>query len=158
MYFVGYCQIPLHCSFPAATYVSVFPHSPCFMFQGYLHFFFCELSGHLSCSFFKKRFYLFIFREGKGERKRGRETSMCGRLSGTPYQGPGLQARHVPWLGIEPLTLWFAGRHSIYWATPAKGSARFLRWRVGLKYFVWPTRMLFCWFVQKYLRLWSRLK
>ena len=94
MYFVGYCQIPLHCSFPAATYVSVFPHSPCLMFQGYLHFFFCELSGHLSCSFFKKRFYLFIFREGKGERKRGRETSMCGCFSRTPPLGtwPAIQA------------------------------------------------------------------
>ena len=30
--------------------------------------------------YFKKRYYLFIFREGKGGRKRGRETSMCGWL------------------------------------------------------------------------------
>ena len=35
-------------------------------------------------SFFKKS-YLFIFREGKGGRKRGRETSMCGYLLSTPY-------------------------------------------------------------------------
>ena len=27
---------------------------------------------------------------------------MCGCLSHTPYWGPGLQPRHVPWLGIEP--------------------------------------------------------
>ena len=31
-----------------------------------------------------KRFYLFIFREGKGGRKRGRGTSRCGCLSHTP--------------------------------------------------------------------------
>ena len=34
-----------------------------------------------------KRFYLFIFREGKGGRKRGRETSMRGCLSHTPLLG-----------------------------------------------------------------------
>ena len=32
--------------------------------------------------------YFFIVREGKGGRKRGRETSMCGCLSRTPYWGP----------------------------------------------------------------------
>ena len=45
---------------------------------------------------------------------------MCGCLSHTPYWGPGLQPRHVPWLEIEPATLWFTGQHSIHWATPAK--------------------------------------
>ena len=33
---------------------------------------------------------------------------MCGCLLCTPYWGPGLQPRHVPWLGIEPATLWFS--------------------------------------------------
>ena len=37
-------------------------------------------------SFFK---ILFIFREGKWRRKRGRETSMCGYFSLAPYWGPG---------------------------------------------------------------------
>ena len=46
-------------------------------------------------------FFLSFFREGKGERKRGRETSMCGCL----LCAPGLQPRHVPWVGIEPVTL-----------------------------------------------------
>ena len=55
-----------------------------------------------SCYLFLKIFKL-IFREGKGGRKRGRETSMCGYLSSGPYWGPGPQPRHVPWLGIEPL-------------------------------------------------------
>ena len=46
-------------------------------------------------------FYLFIFREGKGGKKRGRETSRCGCLLHTPYWGPGLQPRHVPQTGNQ---------------------------------------------------------
>ena len=41
---------------------------------------------------------------------------MCGCLSRAPYWGSGSQPRHVPWLGIEPATLWFAGPRSIHWA------------------------------------------
>ena len=74
--------------------------------------------------FFNKRFYLFIFRE-KGGRKRGRETAMWERNidwlpPACPNQGPGLQPRHVPWLGIEPVTFLFAGCCSIHWATAAR--------------------------------------
>ena len=43
----------------------------------------------------------------------------CFFLSHTHYWGPGLQPRHVPWLGIEPVTLWLAGQHALHWATPA---------------------------------------
>ena len=45
---------------------------------------------------------------------------MCGCLSCAPYWGAGPQPRHVPWLGIRLATLWFAGQHSIHWATPAR--------------------------------------
>ena len=45
---------------------------------------------------------------------------MCGWLLCVPYWGLGLQPRHVPWLGIKLMTLWFPGRHSIPWATPAR--------------------------------------
>ena len=45
---------------------------------------------------------------------------MCGCFSCTPYWGPGLKPRHVPWLGIKPATLWFAGQHSIHWVTSAR--------------------------------------
>ena len=45
---------------------------------------------------------------------------MCGCLSHTLNYGLGPQPRHVPWLGIEPVTLWFTGWHSIHWATPAR--------------------------------------
>ena len=69
---------------------------------------------------------LFIFRE------RGREEGRVGEkhpwereasvvcLSHTPIQGPSLQPRHVPCLGIEPKTLWLAVQHSTHWATPAR--------------------------------------
>ena len=30
--------------------------------------------------------------------------------------------RHAPWLGIKPVTPWFAGWHSIHWATPARAN------------------------------------
>ena len=49
-----------------------------------------------------KRFYSLILREGEeGGRKRRRETSVCGCFLGTPYQGPGPQPTHVPWVGIK---------------------------------------------------------
>ena len=89
-------------------YHSLFIHSPT---EG--HLFFLKDSF-----FFLKGFYLFIFRE------RGREgeweTKTCGCLSHAPYPGPSPQTRHVPWLGIKPATLWFAGLCSTHWATPAR--------------------------------------
>ena len=45
---------------------------------------------------------------------------MCGCLLCAPYWGPGLQPKHVPWLGIEPATLWFTSRRPTHWATPAR--------------------------------------
>ena len=45
---------------------------------------------------------------------------MCGCLSCASYLGSGPQPRHVPWLGIEPATLWFTGLHSIHSATPTR--------------------------------------
>ena len=44
---------------------------------------------------FKDFIYLFLER-GEGERKGGRETSMCGCPSHVPYWRPGPQPRHVP--------------------------------------------------------------
>ena len=68
--------------------------------------------GHLIFSFFL--IYLFLERgEGK-EKERERNINVCGCLSCTLKQGPGLQPRHVPQLGIEPVTLWFAGLRSVH--------------------------------------------
>ena len=47
--------------------------------------------------------------------KEGKETLVCERninwlpLAGSNW-GPGPQARHVPWPGIEPVTFWFTGQ------------------------------------------------
>ena len=58
---------------------------------------------------------LFIyFLEEEEEREKERETSVCGCLLRAPHQGPGLQPRQVPQLGIELVTLWFSGQHSIH--------------------------------------------
>ena len=86
----------------------------------------CNFRSEWLFYFIFLRFYLFIFREGKEGRKRGRQTSMCGCLSSTPYWGPGRQPRHVPWLGIEPATVWFTSWYSIYWAPPARARSEFL--------------------------------
>ena len=80
-----------------------------------------ELLGP-SLSLFLKRFYLFIFREGKGGRKRRKETSMCGCLSSAPPPHSGDLA-HNP--GMCPdwesnWWLWFSVQCSLHWATPAR--------------------------------------
>ena len=68
---------------------------------------------------FFKRFYLFFReREREGEREGEkhqyvRETSISC-LSHALSWGPGTQARHVPQLGIEPVTFWFTGWHSTH--------------------------------------------
>ena len=65
----------------------------------------------LCLKFFLK--LLFIFREEKGGRERERNINVVV-ASCTPLTGePGLQPRHVPQLGIEPATLWFAGWPSV---------------------------------------------
>ena len=75
---------------------------------------------NLTCETAGLCLYFYFFTERKRGRKRGRETPVCGCLSCTPHRGPGLQPRHVPWLGIEPGAPWFTGRYSIHWATPAR--------------------------------------
>ena len=99
------------------TYLSIYlPIYQCYIL--------CSGNALLSVRiFFKDSIYLFQ-REGKGERKRGRESSMwetlVGCVSCAPNQGPGPQPRHVPWLGIKPATFWFTGQRSIHWATRAR--------------------------------------
>ena len=67
--------------------------------------------------------YLFLER-GEG-REKEMETSMCGCLLCAPHWEPGLQPRHVPWLGIELATLGFSVRCSIHWAMPARAAYSF---------------------------------
>ena len=79
-----------------------------------------------SISFYFKRFYLFVFRERGREREREGEKHYVVASHAPPHWGPALQPRHVPWLGIEPVTLLFASWHSIHWATPARACLPFV--------------------------------
>ena len=63
---------------------------------------------------------LFIFRGERREKEKERNINVWLPLVHTPNWGPGLQPRHVPWLGIEPVTLWFTGWCSVFWATPTR--------------------------------------
>ena len=90
------------------------------------------------------RFYLFL-EEGKEGRKRGRETSMCCCLLCAPYWGPGLQPRHVPWLGIKPVTLRFTGQHPIHWATPPREQMAVFHlflWLSSIPWYIFTTSSL----------------
>ena len=81
--------------------------------------------------FFRRRFFLYFWREGKGGTKSGRETFISCLLHAL-NGGPGLQPRHVPWLGSELVTSWFAGQCWIHWATPARaGMLNFLALPLG---------------------------
>ena len=67
------------------------------------------------------RFYLFIFRERRREGEREGKKHQCVVASHMPPTRdlawkPGM----CPRLGFEPAALWFAGWHSIHWATPAR--------------------------------------
>ena len=70
-----------------------------------------------------RKIYLFLER-GEGREKERRETCVRDTLIGCLLHNlnwvPGLQLRHVPWLGIELATFQFTGRHLIHWATPSR--------------------------------------
>ena len=51
--------------------------------------------GYTPYSFFLKDF-IYLFLDGEEGQEKGRETSLCGCLSYTPYWGPGLQPGCVP--------------------------------------------------------------
>ena len=65
--------------------------------------------------------FIYLFLESReGREKERKETWRCGCLTHTPNWGPGPHPRHVLWLGIKLVTLWFAGPLSIHWATPSR--------------------------------------
>ena len=73
--------------------------------------------------FFKDFIYLFLERGREGEREREGEkhpcvVASCVSPTGDMASNPGM----CPSLGIKPVTLWFAGQHSIHWATPTRAA------------------------------------
>ena len=61
--------------------------------------------------FFEDFIYLFLDRREGREKERKRSINVWLSLTGDL---PGLQPRHVPRLGIKPVTPWFAGQYSIH--------------------------------------------
>ena len=80
--------------------------------------------GGISLWVFLDFAYLFLER-GEGKEKERNRNINVWLLLYAPNWGPGLQPRHVPWLGIELAPICFAGRHSVLWATPARGHCVF---------------------------------
>ena len=66
----------------------------------------CSMS-HKGYIFLKDFIYLFLKRGEEKEKEMGRNINVWLPLM-CPYWGPGVQPRHVPWLGKETVTLWFA--------------------------------------------------
>ena len=98
----------------------------------------CALTGNRTCDLSVLRlvlnllnhtsqsiFILFLGRGEGREKERERNINGCGCFSCTPYWGPGPQPRHVPWLGFELITHWFASWCSIHWTTPARAQCCF---------------------------------
>ena len=73
-------------------------------------------------SFFFSRFYLF-FRERGREGEREGEKHQCMVAFQAPPTGDLACNPGMSWLGIKPVTLWFAGPCSIHWATPARADS-----------------------------------
>ena len=77
--------------------------------------------GGLNYSFIYFFKILFIYFRQRGmEGKREGNINVRLPLTHPPHWEPGLQPKHVPWLGIEPEALGFAVWRSTHWATPAK--------------------------------------
>ena len=70
--------------------------------------------------------FIYFWREGEGGKKRERNITVWLPLT-PPHWGPGPQPRRVPWPGIKLATLWFTGRCSIHWATPARAEGSILK-------------------------------
>ena len=85
-------------------------------------FLFCMSEVEPLFLFLKYFIYLFL------ERGEGREKHQSVVASHSPpHWGPGLQPRHVPWLGIESVTLWFAVLNSLSHASQGWASFYLLR-------------------------------
>ena len=117
---------------PFSRHYSPLPCPPYLFFNSWSVLCFLKVRGRLKSfhlkileivkevgTFFFKDFVLFLDR-GEGRwKEEERNISVWFPLVCSPL-GTWLQPRHVPWLGIEPATLWFMVRCSIHWATSSR--------------------------------------
>ena len=113
---------------PSPLILSMCPLSLCFKYLSYSLNFYIHVDNlyflnETLIHFFWKILFTYFQREGKGGRKRGRETSMCKRSIdqlplACPQPEPGLQPRHVPWPRIKSATFPFVGWHPTHRALP----------------------------------------
>ena len=71
--------------------------------------------------FFFLKILLIYLRERRKKEEREGEKHQCV-VASYAHWGPGLQHRHLPWLGIKPAMLRFAGWCLIHWATPGRAA------------------------------------
>ena len=83
-------------------------------------------TSHLFYLFFQDLIYLFLERSEGREKERERNIESISSLSHAPSLGPGLPPRHMPSVGIEPVTFRFAGHRSIHIATSARAKTSYL--------------------------------
>ena len=62
---------------------------------------------HSNTHTFFSLLFIYLFTEREGGKKRGKHPCVVPSHT-SPNWGPGAKCRHVPWLGIELATLWFA--------------------------------------------------
>ena len=131
IYFIDYAIIVIPCFSPFYSPPSWTPFLPSFP-----HLSSCPWVMHISslaspfpilfltCPYFLKFIYLFIFRQRGREREREGEEHWCVVAFMCLLLGiwPTTQACA---LGSELATFWFAGRCSIQWATPARAPCLF---------------------------------
>ena len=105
-----------------------FPLSPSFPYllslflQSFYPFYFS-----FWCSFCLKDFiYLFLDSGERREKESERNINVWLPLTCPTLGNLASNPRYVPWLGFEPVTLWFAGWRSIHWATLVKVPLIFL--------------------------------
>ena len=76
-------------------------------------------NGQAHFNHFKKNDFIYLFLDGGESREKERERNINWLpLAPAPIEGPAPQPRHVPWLGMEPVTFRFAGWCLTNWATP----------------------------------------
>ena len=91
-------------------------------------------------NFFKK----ILFREQWKEKERERNINVWLLLV-CPHRGLVHNPTMCPRLGIKLSTIWFAGQHSIHWATPARAQTYF-----SVKTFIIPQVELIYYSINKY--------